>query len=397
MTNSKQGSEVGQFLSMIGNLLESIGSEKNNLSMEINKFFEHRIENKHEKAIVDSILCQLQKINEQMENMGWLNKHYRILHDFAQICSKTLNENILLKKTFELVSQVMPSDSFYIAYYTEGEPLINLLFLVDFGNILTPRAIEFGDNYTSEVIRTRKIIHQKTASQAQEYDMIIGEETSSTLFVPVVIDDQVKGVISTQSNKDFAYRKEHEDLLQLIGTQVINSVETARLYDKIFLMSQTDELTGLKNHRAFHNDLSMLINGENPEITLVMIDSDGLKKVNDNYGHDIGDMYLKVLAAGIKSLGLDERIEGYRYAGDEFMIIIKSRMTNVMDQLHERLKEYFLHNAIHTSKGQLIVSFSSGVAYYPDHGPSVDTLKKSADTALYRAKETSGNQIVIAK
>lgn len=396
MANTKQGTENQQLLKMIGRLLGSIGSEKNILSKEINEFLDRGIENKDDKEAIDSIFFQLQKVNEQIENIGWLNKHYKILHDFAQICSKTLNEDILLKKTYEMVSQVMPTDSFYIAYYTEGELDIKLLFLVDIGKVLSPRAIEFGDNYTSKVIKTRKIIHQKSANHPQEYDTIIGKDmSSSNLFVPVIIDDQVKGVISAQSTDNFAYRKEHEELLQLIGTQVINSVETVRLYDKIFLMSQTDELTSLKNHRAFHNDLATLINASDQEITLIMIDSDGLKKVNDNYGHDIGDLYLKVLADGIKSIS-DENIEGYRYAGDEFMIIIKSRMTDGIEQLHEKLMEYFLYNPIDIPNSQFNVSISAGIAFHPEHGTSVDALKKSADKALYVAKGTGGNQIVIA-
>jgi diguanylate cyclase (GGDEF)-like protein len=396
MVNINQMSGNQQVLLIINNLLKNIGSERSLLSKEVNEFLEKSIENNDDKKVVDSILLQLQEINEQMENMTWLNKHYKILHDFAQICSKTLDEDILLNKAYEMVSQVMATDSFYIALYTEGESHIHFAFMADGGKFYHPTFIEFGDNYTSKVIKTREIIHQKKASQTVEFDSTFGEnDTSSCLFVPIVIDDHVKGVISAQSYADFAYRKEHGELLQIIGNQVINSIETARLYEQIYKMSQTDELTGLKNHRAFHEDLSRLIRDGNQEITLIMVDSDNLKKVNDNYGHDIGDLYLKVLAEGIKSIAGDD-IEGYRYAGDEFMILSTNNLTSGIEELYEKLKEYYSSHPITVSDNLIHVSFSSGVAIYPEHGLSVDSLKKSADKALYVAKKRGRNHLVMA-
>lgn len=401
LVNINQMNGTQQVLNMINKLLKNIGSEREDLSLEINNFLECRRDTTTYKEVVDSIFSQLQEINEQMENMTWLNKHYKILHDFAQVCSKTLDEHTLLRKAYEMVSQVMATDAFYIALYTEGDSHIHFEFMVDYGKFYPKELIEFGDNYTSMVINSREIIHQKKAPQSAEFSetATFGEnDTSSCLFVPVIIDGHVKGVISAQSYSDFAYRTEHEELLQIIGTQVINSIETARLYEQIYKMSQTDELTGLKNHRAFHEDLSKLISENNQEIILVMVDSDNLKKVNDNYGHDIGDLYLQVLANGIKTIS-NSHIEGYRYAGDEFMILITADfdLPNGIEELYEGLKEYYVQNPLYVSDDKIHVSFSTGVATYPYHGSSVDLLKKSADNALYVAKKQGKNKLVIAE
>jgi diguanylate cyclase (GGDEF)-like protein len=396
MVNINQLNGNQDVLTVINNLLKNIGSQRNILSSETIATLEKSLENMGDRTVVDSILFQLQEINEQMENMTWLNKHYKILHDFAQICSKTLDEDILLNKAYEMVSQVMATDSFYIALYTEGDADIHFAFMADNGKFYHPLLIEFGDNFTSKVIQTREIIHQKKASQETEFNSTFGDnDTSSCLFVPIIIDDHVKGVISAQSYADFAYRKEHGELLQIIGAQVINSIETARLYEQIYNMSQTDELTGLKNHRAFHEDLSKLMREDSQEITLIMVDSDNLKKVNDNYGHDIGDLYLKVLAGGIKNISTNG-IEGYRYAGDEFMIIITTPLSNGIEGIYEKLKEYYSNYPIKIGENTVHVSFSSGVAQYPEHGTSVDALKKSADKALYVAKKRGRNQLVMA-
>jgi diguanylate cyclase (GGDEF)-like protein len=384
------------FLIIIQELLKNLGTDHNFIPSEIYEAIESNLENKTEIDVADSLLLQLHKINVQIEKMNWLNKHYKILHEFAQICSKTLSEDILFKKTYEMVSQVMSADSFFITLYNEGDKYIDMVFMVENGVIFPRTKIEFGDNYTSKVIKTREIIHEKQSSELNEFNKIIGEyETSSALFVPVIIDNHVKGVISAQSLKDFAYRKEHEELLQIIGAQVINSIETVRLYEKIYLMSRTDELTTLKNHRAFHEDLAKFINEEYPRMTLIMVDSDHLKKINDTYGHDIGDKYLKVLADGIKNI-CNENIVGYRYAGDEFMIIIKSAGTTKIENLFLKLLEYYSDHPIFISTNQINVSISAGVAVYPNHGLTVDSLKKSADDALYEAKKQGGNQLVFA-
>jgi len=180
-------------------------------------------------------------------------------------------------------------------------------------------------------------------------------------------------------------------LLQIIGTQVFSSIDSIRLYEHIYKISQLDELTDLKNYRAFHEDLSSLISQSNQIIQLIMLDSDSLKRVNDRFGHDIGDRYLKVLADGIKTI-CDKNIEGYRYAGDEFMVIVKSEQ-EIMP-LYEKIKEYYEHHPITIGTEQIYVSISTGVSEYPKHGNTVDLLKKSADNALYTAKKQGGNQIV---
>ncbi|MFE8697426.1 diguanylate cyclase domain-containing protein [Cytobacillus sp. FJAT-53684] len=389
----KHKENIHQILGIITKLLKKIGTEKNIISGDTYKEIIRTVGEDSDKQVVESLLSQLQKVNVQMENMSWLNKHYIILHDFAQVCSKTLNEEVLLKKAYEMVSQVMPTDSFFIALYTEGNPLIHFIFMVENGIFYPQDYIKMGNNFTTRAITTKEIVHPRKVSLDQTDTTFGVTDTKSGIFVPVIIDDHVKAVISAQSVSDFAYRKEHEELLQIIGNQVINSIETARLYEKIYLMSQTDELTGLKNHRAFHNDLSKLISSEGQEITLMMIDSDRLKKVNDNFGHDIGDLYLRVLADGIKSI-CDENVVGYRYAGDEFMIIIKGSSQHRVDQIYEELAEYLAQHPIRISDCEITVSISSGVATYPMNGSSVDTLKKSADQAQYKAKKQGGNQMV---
>ncbi|MBP2239613.1 diguanylate cyclase (GGDEF)-like protein [Cytobacillus eiseniae] len=391
----KNKERIHKVLGIITNLLKRMGMEKNIISKDVYQEMIQAIGENDEKEGMEACLSQIQKVNIQMENMSWLNEHYKILHEFAQVCSKTLNEEVLLKKAFEMVSQVMPTDSFFIALYDESDPLIHFIFMVENGIFYPNDYIKLGNNFTSKAIQTKEIVHPQKLKQDQTDATFGVTDSKSGIFVPVIIDDHVKAVISAQSVSDFAYRKEHEELLQIIGNQVINSIETARLYEKIYLMSQTDELTGLKNHRAFHNDLSKLISSGSKKITLIMIDSDRLKKVNDTFGHDIGDLYLKVLADGIKSI-CDEHIIGYRYAGDEFMIILHSPSSETSEGIHQKLVNYLKTHPIIIDDNEITVRISSGVAVYPENGSTVDSLKRAADQAQYRAKNLGGSRLINA-
>jgi diguanylate cyclase (GGDEF)-like protein len=386
-------------LNGINKFLSNIRKGEEVQTNEIVEFMEKALPNNNDnnRAIVHSVVNELDGIKNQLEKLKWLNNHYKIIHDFSQECSKTLNEGSLLKKAYELVSQVMPTDSFFIATHDDGDPLIKIILAVEYGEYFPQTTLEFGDNVTSKTIRTREIIHHSHSTGKHTYVLLYGDNPNgSSLFVPVIIDDQVKGVISAQSTHDFAYLKEHEELLHLIGTQIFNSIETVRLYEKIYLMSHTDELTGLKNRRAFHHDLSELIDKDIQPLMLIMIDSDNLKMVNDNYGHDAGDIYLNVIAQGIKSI-FNEDIVGYRYAGDEFMIIVKGKMNNNQDQIINALQNFYQNHPVQLSDKLITISASLGIANYPADGTTVSSLKKSVDQALYCAKFNGKNKVVFAK
>jgi len=384
-------------LTLLDDILKNIGQQEDIISYnDIEAIFENT-SNDEERRRVDSILFKLQLINDQMENMKWLNKSYRILHDFANLCSKTLDETILLNQAYKMVSQVMPTDAFYISLYDSELDEVSFLVMIENHIIYPNETMKLSDNYTSEVIRTRRTIHLQKADPD-----VIGKPgatfgvntTKSCLFVPIVVDDQVRGVISAQSFKSFAYKKEHEELIRIIGAQVINSIFTARIYATTFKRARIDEMTQLKNYRAFHEDLEKLI-ANNAKFSIVMIDSDNLKRINDQYGHDFGDHYLVELAKGLQAV-CNKSINAYRYAGDEFMFLVNSEDTKEATHLFYRLIDYYASHPLIKIEKEIYISISTGIAHYPANGYTVEEIKKSVDNALYEAKKSGKNQVVYA-
>jgi diguanylate cyclase (GGDEF)-like protein len=154
-------------------------------------------------------------------------------------------------------------------------------------------------------------------------------------------------------------------------------LELERLRNAAF----TDSLTGAQNHRAFHEDLGALLEGVGPDkaVSLVMLDLDGLKHVNDRYGHQAGDDRIKLLSSAAESV-ISDPDEFYRLGGDEFALTLRDCGGAGALTVAKRIDEAFRQAA---PSGE--VSFSGGIAVFED-GLTKDELARRADLALLEAK-----------
>ncbi|UFJ41489.1 sensor domain-containing diguanylate cyclase [Brevibacillus humidisoli] len=351
-----------------------------------------------EKILHLKLISEIGKISEKIQNLHWISEHLIILHELGQTFTKTFDTFEICQKAFELVSRVMATDAFFIAIYDEREQTIHIPFSIDDGVIYEEATLEFGEGNISKVIANRETIHIKTGEEMGSYIRWGNpeKETSTCIFVPIMLGDQVKGVISAQSYQEFAYRKEHEELLKIIGFQVASAIETASLYEKLYRSSVYDEMTGIKNYRAFHQDLDKLIAdaGTTGSVTLIMLDSDNLKQVNDQYGHHTGDLLIQQIASALKTM-LDEGQEAYRYAGDEFMILAPGLSLTQAEEKVRLIQEYLAEYPLHHEGYEIPITVSTGIAAYPDHAASADELKRVVDKALYHSKNQGKNCITV--
>jgi diguanylate cyclase (GGDEF)-like protein/putative nucleotidyltransferase with HDIG domain len=144
----------------------------------------------------------------------------------------------------------------------------------------------------------------------------------------------------------------------------------------------TDSLTGVFNHRAFHEQLPVaLADGADGEhsISLVMMDVDGLKEINDRYGHQVGDEQIRLLASSVlKAIAEPDRL--YRLGGDEFALLLRD--SAVPDSL--RLVEQ-IHDAFADEASEFCLGFSAGIAVF-EAGVAKEELARRADLAMMEAK-----------
>lgn len=164
-------------------------------------------------------------------------------------------------------------------------------------------------------------------------------------------------------------------------------------------LSQIDPLTGLFNARQLHEQLQQearrSVRYDRP-LSLIMLDCDHFKRINDNFGHLAGDHVLQRLAMVI-SRTLRRSDYAFRYGGEEFIVLMPETRLVAAVQLAERLRESFAHEVVHTDEGgEIVCTISIGVAELKLGESPVSWLKR-ADEAGYEAKRQGRNRVVLAE
>ncbi|MBI3042102.1 MAG: GGDEF domain-containing protein [Betaproteobacteria bacterium] len=166
---------------------------------------------------------------------------------------------------------------------------------------------------------------------------------------------------------------------------------------KIRLISETDELTHAYNMRAFNaiaRRECALARRYNRTFSLLMVDSDNLKKVNDAYGHEAGDRLIKLVVQCIRDTARTTDIIA-RYGGDEFMCLLPETGSEGAAVVAERIRRLIFETALDTGREAVPTSVSIGVATYPAHGGEFETLGRNADRALYDSKAQGRNRVTV--
>ncbi|MEO8433583.1 MAG: sensor domain-containing diguanylate cyclase [Pyrinomonadaceae bacterium] len=221
-----------------------------------------------------------------------------------------------------------------------------------------------------------------------------GMETSSPLaVVPLIFHGRFMGSLLAQSEDDARTWEENELLLlHTVADQVTVAVNQAHLFAQIQQQALTDGLTGCYNRRSFEmqleRDLHLAIRLRQP-LSLIMMDVDNFKEVNDTYGHEAGDQALRTLADCLREelRGVDSAA---RFGGDEFAVILPQADLEGARLVGERLRTRIEQTA---GAGFGTISASFGVATFPLHASSRDTLVVAADRALYSAKHGGRNRV----
>jgi diguanylate cyclase (GGDEF)-like protein len=174
------------------------------------------------------------------------------------------------------------------------------------------------------------------------------------------------------------------------------SLESAK--DEAERLARTDVLTGMYNRRAFYELGESALNQArryNRPLTVLMLDIDRFKSINDNYGHAIGDAAIKAFANVIRETHRMTDISG-RVGGEEFAILMPETSLQEAAELAERLRQKIAETLIKVEDKNLRITSSLGVAECNDKSNSLDALMASADLALYKAKETGRNKVVVS-
>ncbi|WP_391119879.1 diguanylate cyclase [Psychrobacillus sp. L3] len=176
--------------------------------------------------------------------------------------------------------------------------------------------------------------------------------------------------------------------------------QLSNLFNKIHQieeMSETDYLTGLYNNRKFQEYAQNLLK-TNDSFSLILLDIDHFKIVNDTYGHPIGDEVLKELAFRIKDSTNSQGGIVSRNGGEEFSVLLSNIAADKSIEIAETIRQAIERRPFQVSTGeQLTITISVGVSSYPENGHAIMELYKLADEALYIAKSSGRNKVMHIK
>jgi len=174
--------------------------------------------------------------------------------------------------------------------------------------------------------------------------------------------------------------------------------EIVELYTKLKNEATVDFLTGLNNVRQFDKTFNIfsqqtIRKGEN--LSLLFLDIDHFKKINDTYGHSSGDIILKDLADILKDTSRGFDIVS-RNGGEEFSVLLSDCTSSNAVRIAERIRTNVEGNKFYISKDvSICITISIGVSTYPSITKDIDMLVENADLALYQAKRTGRNKVVL--
>jgi diguanylate cyclase (GGDEF)-like protein len=216
----------------------------------------------------------------------------------------------------------------------------------------------------------------------------------SLLVLPLVLHDRALGTLILGAKRRHAFGEAVRPTLEVLASHLATSLSNARMIAQLEKMATTDGLTGLLNKRAMTDEAERKVAAAarfGRALSVLVVDIDHFKKVNDTYGHDIGDTVIRGVGDVLRRHKRNTDVVA-RFGGEEFVALCEQTDPKGAMLLAERIREELAKIVFHSPTGTLAVTCSIGIATFPDAGQSWETLFKSADEALYVSKRSGRNR-----
>ncbi len=256
------------------------------------------------------------------------------------------------------------------------------------------RRIALGDGVVGQVARTSQMVTVRESNASSPHMILPGSRASIAL--PISYAEQFLGVLYVESLEPSAFPDMDVQLLRTLADLFAGALHNALTFQKAQEQAITDGLTGVKTHRFLMEALSAewkRSTRSNREFSLVLMDLDRFKFVNDFYGHLEGDVVLQRVGQILEQNCRRSDVVA-RYGGDEFVILMPETNVEQARQLATKLRGWVASDPILRDKN---ITASFGIAGFPLHGATPQELIQVADSSMYLSKHQGGNSVSSAE
>jgi diguanylate cyclase (GGDEF)-like protein len=325
------------------------------------------------------------------EDIALAHREIYALYEIAQAMGSSLGVADTMALISSKLSTIVPFSCCALFLYSEETEMLSCRFATGVeADVIQQMTIKSGHGLTGWVARNRRPLVNARPSADYEAAGLPTETTlQSALVCPLVFNDRFIGTMAVYHSSDSIYSDDHRRLLDRISEQAAAVIYNSIVFEQTQEDSLTDPLTALPNTRFMFMHLTRELARANrlkSEVSLLVMDLDNFKEINDTYGHHIGDRALRevssVLRAGIRPYDIC-----VRYAGDEFIVVLSG--CGGEEAEHKRLE---LQQAVDQLNFEpkpgttLPLAISIGAAVFPHDGDSYEMLLATADSRMYRDK-----------
>ena len=325
-----------------------------------------------------------------------------VLREIAEAAVLLSSLDELYKAVHQLVGRVLPAKQFHINLLDEVAGEIVVPFNADDITYIPVRR-PIGRGMTEYIMRLGRAVHitpgeMKRLSAAGEYTLAKEQKVKTRHYLGApLIDSQGKafGVMSLiQMGEATTFQPEDVEVLSIVAAQVSMAIERKRMETELQTLATIDGLTGIYNRQNFLARAGEEFNRiarYGGTCSLIMIDIDHFKKVNDNFGHAVGDAAIRLVANLCNESLRGTDLLG-RIGGEEFAMLLREAGTEKAEQIAERLRLHIQEEVFYSDQGVLCpLQVSIGISELHPSDETLSAVILRADRALYQAKNEGRN------
>jgi diguanylate cyclase (GGDEF)-like protein/putative nucleotidyltransferase with HDIG domain len=332
------------------------------------------------------------------EDIALAHREIYALYEIAQAMGTSLGVADTMALIAAKLSNLVPFSCAALFLYDGDEDLLRCRFASGTdAELIQQLVVRSGEGLTGWVARNRRpLLNARPSADFEAAGLKATTTLQSALVCPLLFDEQFIGALSVYHIDASYYRDDHRRLLDRVSEQAAAVIKNSMVFEQTRDDSLTDPLTGLPNTRFLFMHLTRELARADrlkSQVSLMVMDLDDFKEINDSHGHHVGDRALcevaRVLRAAIRPYDIC-----VRYAGDEFIVVLSGCSAEEAEQKRQELQQEIARLLFEARPGRpLRLGLSIGTAVFPEDGDTYESLLAAADSRMYHDKAARKNKL----